>query len=256
MKTSQTPAQKLFQRLWNAAGKGNLDLIDTTLDAGAKINHQGELGRSPLMNAAAQGQVAAVRHLIDKGANMDLRDEQNETAIVYGVKGRRALETRFDLVRTLAEAGAKTSVVDAIGIPLSHSVAKQFTFDQVEQLIGLKLPLTGLSHLNNETFVHALAEVGRFTGEQTAVLVDHALKQGVDLETMNTRRRTALATAAEQDRPAVALVLLERGACLDNVLDLSLREKIEGWAQEHGFSPKPAQPTLPPMAPGRRRRGP
>lgn len=252
MKTSSsTPNQRLFQRLWNAAARGNLEAIDVTLQAGAKINGQGEGGRTPLQAAAANGQVEALKVLIDNGARLDVRDDQNETAIVYGLKGRRPLELRFDMIRSLAAAGAKTNVSDALGIPLSHSVAKLFSFENLQELISLKMPLTGESNLNNETFIHSLAEVGRFDADQTRTLVQQALRQGVNLEAMNSRRRTALAVTAEQNHPEIAQVLLEQGAKLDNVLDLALREKVEGWIAERSIAP-----TLPSPSPLRRRRGP
>lgn len=252
MKTSPsaTPHQRLFQRLWNAAARGNIEAIDAALEAGAKINNPGEGGKTPLQAAVSQGQIVALRHLIEKGARLDVRDDQDETAIVYGLKGRRALDLRFEMIRTLAAAGAKTNVNDTLGVPLSHSVAKLFSFPQVQQLIDLKMPLTGLSNLNNETFIHSLAEVGRFDAEQTSDLVNQALRQGVDLEAMNARRRTALAVTAEQNRPEMAQVLLERGAKVENVLDLSLREKVEGWIKERNIVPPL------PSLPSRRRRGP
>lgn len=251
MKTSSaTPNQRLFQRLWNAAGRGNIDAIDTTLQAGAKINGQGEGGRTPLIAAVAGGQVVALKHLIEKGARLDIRDDQDETAIIHGLKGRRPLDLRFEMIRSLAAAGAKTNVNDTLGVPLSHSVAKQFSFENLQELIALKMPLTGTSNLNNETFIHSLAEVGRFDQQQVASLIGQALQQGVNLEAMNSRRRTALAVTAEQDRPEIAQALLERGAKLENVLDLALREKVEGWIKERNIAPVLPAPSA------RRRRSP
>ena len=62
--------------------------IQLLLGKGAKIDHQNQKGETPLMRAARQGHVEAMKALILAGANPDLKDQEGRT-IFEVVKGVR-----------------------------------------------------------------------------------------------------------------------------------------------------------------------
>lgn len=66
--------------LLEAAASGNIEAIKALLSYGADINHQNARGLSALMLAAAHGQKAAVEYLLSQQADPDLTDKDGYTA--------------------------------------------------------------------------------------------------------------------------------------------------------------------------------
>jgi ankyrin repeat protein len=65
------------------------DLVKVLLNAGVKVNSQSNNGTTALMNAVLYGQLDAVCLLLERGANVILRDSKQRTA--------------YDIAKTLAE---------------------------------------------------------------------------------------------------------------------------------------------------------
>ncbi len=56
-------------------------MVEKLLDAGAELNAVGRFGRTPLHEAAFWGRPEIVRFLLDRGANADIKDESEATAL-------------------------------------------------------------------------------------------------------------------------------------------------------------------------------
>lgn len=87
--------------LIEAAREGNLYGIIMAMDSGFGVNDRGRYRIPPIVVAADAGQVDAVRLLIQKGAQIDLRAHDNQTALGAAVARERA-----DIVKVLLDAGA------------------------------------------------------------------------------------------------------------------------------------------------------
>jgi ankyrin repeat protein len=72
------------------------------LAAGANPNARNKAGGTPLMWAGVYGQEGAARELIEKGADVSLKDEQGMTASAWAAKNRRD-----ELAQLLHEAEKK-----------------------------------------------------------------------------------------------------------------------------------------------------
>jgi ankyrin repeat protein len=73
-----------------AAGRGALDDMEVLMDAGANVNAAGDLGNTPLHDAALLGQTQAALLLLRRGARTDIRNEFGETAADVARQGRQA----------------------------------------------------------------------------------------------------------------------------------------------------------------------
>jgi len=90
--------------LERAARDGDVDAIRRLLDAGASVDGMDgadEPAPAPLAFAAAAGRVDAVRALVDAGANVERRDQCNVTALRYA-----AAYGECETVRALVDLGA------------------------------------------------------------------------------------------------------------------------------------------------------
>ena len=70
----------LDDELLSAAKTGDLALVETLLDRGADIEVR-DIGRTALMLASRMGEAAVVRTLLNRGADINARNEEGETAL-------------------------------------------------------------------------------------------------------------------------------------------------------------------------------
>lgn len=85
---------------------GNVAIIQHLKNHGANINGKDQEGKSPLYQAAEQGQAEAAAVLIREGANINAINTENEiTAILAATNG-----CHEDVVKTLIDAGANVNI--------------------------------------------------------------------------------------------------------------------------------------------------
>ncbi len=68
--------------LLQSAEKGHLEHVNTLLKKGADVNARDENGQTALMAAAGRGHLEMVKLLIDKGADVNANDENGRTALM------------------------------------------------------------------------------------------------------------------------------------------------------------------------------
>ncbi len=75
------------QSLRDASLEGQLDLVVSAVDQGARIDAQDADGRTALMYAAFNGHTECVRWLLDRGAAVGLRENLGRTALMFAATG-------------------------------------------------------------------------------------------------------------------------------------------------------------------------
>jgi len=75
------------------------------------------------MQAVSKGQLDVVRQFIEKGTDMNVKDENGKTALMYAIKSGHADTVRFFL------KGGDMKVTDNYGINGSGSVVKNWYAD-------------------------------------------------------------------------------------------------------------------------------
>jgi ankyrin repeat protein len=97
------------QELIDAARAGDRERVASLLSAGAEVDARDEEGWTALMFAALRGDEAMVETLLAAGAEPNLRDANGETALLLGT--RQGVE----IVRALLAAGANPNLADSEG---------------------------------------------------------------------------------------------------------------------------------------------
>ena len=95
----------LDRQLIEAAGCGDLGLVKTLLEKGANVNAKDDQGMTALIAASRQGRVEVAQLLVDRDADVNAIDSAGETALVYA-----ASKGLFEVVKLLVENGAGLGV--------------------------------------------------------------------------------------------------------------------------------------------------
>ncbi len=134
--TSTTPVRKpkkegLEKRLILAAKDGKLDKLGMHLDKGADVNGRDDFGDTALLVAADGGHYAVVKLLIERGAEVNITDSANDTPLTLA-----AARKHVEVVKLLLAKGADAEAKNNRG-ETALSIASAKGFKEVrETLLG------------------------------------------------------------------------------------------------------------------------
>jgi ankyrin repeat protein len=81
-----------------AAYNGHLEVVKLLLEKGADIEHKDNDGRTPLCVAAYNGHLEVVRLLLEKGADIEHKD--NDGRIPFSLASRDIIEDCIDIMNS------------------------------------------------------------------------------------------------------------------------------------------------------------
>lgn len=136
-----------------AARHGNLEMIELLLKSGAKVSDLGgKDGESPLHTAAWWNMVAATKLLIDKGADINLADNNGCTPLHIAAGRGNIL-----VVNLLYEEGADHKATDGSGRTVLHHAASWGHVGLVELCLDNGADINAVSKTNGWTALHIAA---------------------------------------------------------------------------------------------------
>lgn len=192
----RTTIGTLNDSLLKAAAAGNAKKVKKALDEGANINTQEQWSeQTPLMEAVENGHIAVIKLLIDRGADLDLKDRNKQSAIMLAANTKRT-----GITKMLLEKGAKVEypLHFAASIGDIKAVKKELEQRSVDPL--------------NAAGCTPLFDAAQYKHTQVAkVLID----AGADVNWRSTWGFTPLRAAAQSGSTEIVKMLLAAGANVD-----------------------------------------
>ena len=213
--------------LYQATFYGNAEIVSLLAEAGADVNKRNALGQTPLFMAT---NVAVAQALVDHGAQIDIRDNQNQPLLTT------ICHRQPDVVQFLIESGARLDLTDDRNRTTVLMVASsQNQVELVTYLLLREMDVNALS-AHGETALAYAASNGNT--EIAGLLIEH----GADVNVVSpTSGRTALHTSAADGYLEFVQLLVKNGA------DPNLRE-VEGLTPlgvALAYSPYPGRVSKP-----------
>ena len=231
------------------------DQVEQLLDAGADVEYRiGPMGRTLLLQEAAEGRHAGVRLALDRGANISVMDDNGDSALALALSCD-ASETNL-IVADLMAAGGDLQSRDGKGQPLFEVAIAQGQPEVAAQVITALSPLKTQHMEQMKNWAAKLPADGHPWSNRICnilrLLIDHGLDPNTRLQPSS---RSLLQSACDQDATDSGLLvadLLDHGASPDlkaallsghlRAIDVMLtkarplhdayNQEIAGWAKK------------------------
>jgi ankyrin repeat protein len=184
--------------LFEAIRNGNPSIVKTHVTK-TDLNTRDQSGRTPLMHAAAFGNLETLRVLLDAGAEVNARNRSDATALLWAAGDP-------EKARLLIERGADVKVQSRQGrTPLMVAASRAGN----SEVIALMLSKGADPRAKDRLGITALSLAAR-AGDLASVTF--LLKAGADPNAGDFLGRTSLAAATVSRNPKVVQLLLQHGA--------------------------------------------
>ena len=169
-----------------------------------KLNHEGENYLSALYCAVHQNHADVVKVLIDAGANIETRDKESWTPLMYACKNGSQ-----PIVKMLVAAGADVRATEKDGWASLTIAAGYGHTETVRYLVGLKGSHdVDVNHKSENDLSALFCAVRGKHADMVKVLID----AGADIETRNKHSWTPLIQSSRHGELAIVKILVEAGA--------------------------------------------
>ena len=207
----EKPELKPPADIWEAAAKGDVEAIKVFLANDNKIGDQNKNGYSILHIAARTAQTAVAEFALANGANINLPSNSKKTPLHY-----TAQLNQLAMAKLLVEAKADLEAKDKKG-----RTALDLATGEAKRELANYLRGVGVMSKSDEAAAKSIfvaAEIGALEA------IKKHLEAGVDVNSLNKQKQTALHFAASAGQLDAAAVLLEAKA------DVAVADKYQKTA--------------------------
>lgn len=194
----------------------SLERIEQILDAGAEVEYRiGPMGRTLLLQEAAEGRYAGVRLALDRGASVSCMDDNGDTALALTL---RSGEAQAGLIfADLLEAHADLNHHDGQGHPLFKVALAHAQPEVLTKVITVLSPLTAAHCQHMQDWAANLREDGnqwtKRSVEVLRLLLNNGLNPNIHCQPAGTSTLLEMAIRREAaDSKVLVSELLEKGA--------------------------------------------
>ncbi|EQB58647.1 hypothetical protein CGLO_01083 [Colletotrichum gloeosporioides Cg-14] len=213
-----------YSTVSTAIGGGNIPALAWLLDKGADINLEDSDGSTPLARAVSFNCIPAIKELLSRGASINTKSS--------GKQGRTPLaiatfNNNYEVAKLLLENRAKTELSDDFLLtPLAHASRHEYL-----EIMNMLLRQGANIEAEDSIRQTPLAWAAR---ENNLKAVKALLDFEADIETQDETHRTPLVLAAEAEecRPEVIDLLIERGANIECKDDYGLTPLARAAARD------------------------
>lgn len=194
----------LETRYWALEPGSISKVINWLLDSGLSIESRSASGETPLLIAASRHGPEIVRLLASRGANLNARNHEGQTALFKCIDHYGEADEKFEMVRTLIELGAIVNDPRGHGGDMVQPALRRSSkiFDLlVAEGLNVNIP-------NEDGVVPLIHAISRNDETLTSQLLD----AGADVTASNSNGKTALHKAASSGSVENARLLVSRGA--------------------------------------------
>ena len=205
----QAPTQDEIDRytgLHAAAAKGDVAALRRVLARKPNLNVRDRHGRTPLMVAAHFNRLRAAQVLIKAGANLDAFEKQRYDAVTIAAVANHEAMLKL-LLRSGAKSGQVTSPYDGTAL---IAAAHQGHVGVVKALIAAKAPLDHVNNLGWTALIEAIV-LGDGGARHTAI-VAALIKAGANLNIPDRQGVRPLTLARRRGYRNIVALLEKAGA--------------------------------------------
>lgn len=193
----EDPAEILFKAVRN----WDLEGVKQLLDSGVDVNIEDENYETALLHAAYTGNVRMIKLLLDRGAKINHMNGDIETALHISINRGHKI-----IVELLLERGANVNTEDYYSKTAVNNACENGNLDIVKLLLNYGAKIHTIDNRYKDTILHD-AVVGHNMDVMRLLL-----KLNLNIDRKNEFGETALFTTAQENRPNILEFLLDHGA--------------------------------------------
>jgi ankyrin repeat protein len=212
--------QKGQSPLLKAAEYGNRRVVKLLLEKGAEIEIKDKHSRTPLSWASEKGNQEVVKLLLEKGANLESKDQNGRTSLSWALE-----EGNREVVTLLLDKGANYEFKDIHGRTPLLLASQKGDKEMVKLLLKKGADLESKDNYGQMPLLLALKK-----GDKETVRL--LLKKGANFESKDAVGQPLLLWAAKEGKEEMVKLLLEKGANLESK-DIFGQTPLS-WAAEKG----------------------
>ena len=209
---SQSGAPAMAASLHEAAAKGDIDAVRKLVAEGEYINFRDEGGLTALHWAAIKGHSNVVEFLIDSGANIKSKDNFGTTLLHMAVFGGE------EIVKLLLDEGISVNEKNDDGISALHLAALEGGQTVAKLLVTWGGDVNAASIKNQITPLYWAAKRGHLA------LVELLIANGAEVNARTKRGKT----------PLKAAIIRVTGSWLNYFSSMGAGSRVEKWGKPMG----------------------